>query len=79
MASANGHESIVRALLDAGADKDAKDDEGSTALTWASESGHESIVRALLDAGADRDAKDNEGRTALMRARRVSVRALLGG
>lgn len=31
--------------------------------------------------GTDIDAQDNEGggRTALMRARRVSVRALLGG
>ena len=32
----NGHESCVRALLEAGADKDAKSNDGSTALIYAS-------------------------------------------
>ena len=61
--ASNGHESCVRALLDAGADKDAKDNDGSTALMYASENGHESCVMSpvyednLVDAGADNDAK----------------------
>ena len=35
-ASENGHESCVRALLEAGADKDAKNNDGRTALIGAS-------------------------------------------
>ena len=53
-------------MLDAGADKDAKNNDGGTALIYASINGHESCVRALLDAGADKDAKHNDGQTALM-------------
>ncbi len=47
VASMRGHESCVRALLDAGADKDAKDDDGVTALTDASENCHEAVVTLL--------------------------------
>ena len=54
-------------MLDACADKDAKDNDGWTALIFASIGGHESCVRALLYAGADKDAKTTtNGSTALI-------------
>ena len=46
-ASEDGHESCVRAMLEAGADKDAKNNDGMTALMDASQNGHE-IVATLL-------------------------------
>ena len=60
----------VKAALDAGADVDAKDDEGNTALMDAASGGwrSEDVIKLLLDAGADVDAKDDEGNTALMDA-----------
>ena len=66
--SYRGHESIVRVLLEAGADKDSKNNDGNTALMYASMFDHQSCVRALLEAGADKEAKDKDGKTALMLA-----------
>jgi hypothetical protein len=63
-ASFQGHESCVRVLLEAGADKDAMGP-GRTPLACASYNGHESCVRALLEAGADTEILDYEGWTAL--------------
>ena len=42
----------VRALFDAGADLEAKDKEGSTALMTAEERGHAEIAELLRKAGA---------------------------
>ena len=64
-ASCNGHESCVRLLLEAGADKEARSKSGGTALMIASAEGHESCVRVLLASGADKDAVNNGGATAL--------------
>jgi ankyrin repeat protein len=52
VASAAGHEGVVRMLIVAGADVNRKYD-GETALEAASRSGHAKIVSMLLDAGAD--------------------------
>ncbi len=58
--------------LDAGADVNAKDNNGvhngQTALILAVRLGHTDVVRTLLDAGADVNAKDNDGQTALWEA-----------
>jgi ankyrin repeat protein len=62
---------VVRLLLDRGADPNARDLEGSTALIRASGVDRRMnfdprpVVRLLLDAGADVKAQDNEGRSAL--------------
>ena len=64
-------EDFVKALLKAGADVNAKndDDYGSTALMYASDlSGDLGMVKMLLEGGADVNAKNNYGRTALMEA-----------
>src|SRR5947209_4388158 len=54
VAAWGGNTEMVRALLEAGADPNAQDDTGSTALVHAMETRcTEDLVRALIDAGAD--------------------------
>ena len=48
-------EEVVQMLLEAGADKDMINHDGTTALHLASEHGHEEVVQMLLEAGADKD------------------------
>jgi len=48
-ASQNGHIEVVRELIERGADINAKDDYGETALDWARWNDHQDIV-ALLSA-----------------------------
>lgn len=79
-----GRLSIVNALLDAGADVNAKDRFERTALHWAVQTKKLiDIVRALLAAdGIKVDARDSRKRTALMEASECGhvdmVRALVG-
>jgi len=54
--------------LTGGADVNAKDAFGRTALDAASQRGDLDVVQALLAKGADVNAKDNNGLTALMLA-----------
>ena len=56
---------IVRLLLDAGANVDAANKHGDTALILAACNGRMEIVRLLLDAGANVDAANTKGGTAL--------------
>ncbi|KAK4206585.1 hypothetical protein QBC37DRAFT_356693 [Rhypophila decipiens] len=65
IASYFGHNTVVQQLLEAGAEVDAKDNDGRTPLHWASEQDHSTVVQQLLEAGAEVDAKDNDGRTPL--------------
>ena len=64
-ATESGLTSIVNILLDAGADKEVKDEYGRTPLDVAAWEGHTDIVKLLLDAGADKEVKDRDGRTPL--------------
>lgn len=55
----------VRALLAAGADVDARQGDGATALHWAAHRGDPALAEALLAAGADVDAANALGATPL--------------
>ncbi len=58
----------VRSLLQGGADCNARDDEGTTALMVAAGGGRLDIVQALIESGANVNATDARGWTALMKA-----------
>jgi ankyrin repeat protein len=55
---------IVRALLDAGAEPDARDRDGLTPLMWAAAVGPPDVVALLLRHGADPSATTRDGITA---------------
>ena len=60
---------VVQALLEIGADLDARDKNGFTPLHRAAMySRHPAVIQALLDAGADLNARDNGGFAPLHRA-----------
>jgi ankyrin repeat protein len=52
LGSQYGHLEVVRALLGAKADVNAKMDNGQTALMMASQGGHQEVVELLKSAGA---------------------------
>lgn len=66
--AAQGRLIMVKALIDDGANVNARDLEGKAALHWAAMRGHAAVVKALIDDGADINARDVEGNTALHRA-----------
>ncbi|KAL6890890.1 ankyrin repeat-containing domain protein [Trichoderma evansii] len=68
-AADNGHEAVVRLMLESGSNLESKEYEygGRTPLSWAAENGHEAVVRLLLSKGAYLESKEHEygGRTPL--------------
>jgi ankyrin repeat protein len=56
---------VIRRMINAGADVNAKDKYGWTPLSCASRNGHLDVVIALMGAGADLNAKTNDGWTLL--------------
>ncbi len=58
-AAVRGDAEAVRRLLDDGADVDARDSSGRTAVTAAVYAGSVETTRALVDAGADVDLQDD--------------------
>jgi len=56
---------VARALINAGADLDHQNYQGSTALISAAFFCRTEIVEALLDNGADKTLRNNYGHTAL--------------
>lgn len=59
-----GKTAMVKALIDAGADLDIKNNEGSTALHAAAFFCRIEIVQMLIDAGADKSIKNKHAATA---------------
>ena len=69
-AAFDGQKEIAQMLIDAGADVNAKDADGSTVLMHAVSGGERETVKLLLDAGADVNARDDRYHgTALMVAK----------
>ena len=58
----------VKSLLKKGADLEAKDKDGQTALFRAAINGQLDVVKCLVEHGADLEAKDGDGQTALIKA-----------
>ena len=64
-ATREGHLDTVKALIDAGANVDAVDNEGTNALVLATLNGHLDVAGLLLEAGADPNISDRWGRNVL--------------
>nr|XP_032803875.1 ankyrin repeat domain-containing protein 63-like [Petromyzon marinus] len=73
----SGRAAFLRLLLDSGADVNAQDSEGRTALSHASERGHLDAVRLLVQRGADPRVSDHGGRSAIAHASRAGQRDVL--
>jgi uncharacterized protein len=67
-AARQGARAAVEALAEAGADLDATDPDGSTALALAVINGHADVVAFLLDKGANPNVADRTGMTPLYAA-----------
>lgn len=65
LAIASGRAETVRSHLERGADPNARDNTGATALLLAASRGRQDICEILIDHGADTSASDGTGRTVL--------------
>lgn len=72
-AAKKGHPPIVAAFLAKGADVNARDGMGGSALMWAVARRSQETVALLIAAGADPNARDRNGQTALKLARAKSL------
>ncbi|KAJ7109047.1 ankyrin repeat-containing domain protein, partial [Mycena crocata] len=68
VASKRGHSAVVKLLLEHGANIEAQNKDGMTALMKASLEGHRMVVQLLLEQGAKIEGRDRWGMTALMKA-----------
>lgn len=64
----DGDMARLESLLDAGIDINARNNDGVTALAYASDRGHTDIVKKLLANNADANVRSNIGSTPLMNA-----------
>ncbi len=72
----------MQPLLEKGANAEAKDDRGETALHRAAKNGQSNVVRFLIGTGANLEAETNGGETVLQQAagngHEILVRQLFG-
>jgi len=68
--ASTGHEKEVKRILNAGADANARNKDGWTALMYSARDGHTEVAGLLIEKGADVDAKSNDGWTTLKLASR---------
>ena len=61
IAAQNGHQKLVKGLIEKGCDVNAQNNSENTALHMASEYGYFWSAKLLLDSGADRTIKNNNG------------------
>mmetsp|Transcript_48162 Transcript_48162/g.86666 ORF Transcript_48162/g.86666 Transcript_48162/m.86666 type:complete len:212 (+) Transcript_48162:40-675(+) len=83
VAAANGHDIVVKLLIEAGAELDQGIENdgplrpgGATALFMAAQQGHEEVVKVLLEAGADFSRPRGDGRTPLAAAEKKGHEAV---
>ena len=55
-AAENGHEAVVKLLLEKGAEVETKSD-GQTPLSYAAKNGHEAVVKLLMEKGTELETK----------------------
>ena len=65
IACMEGHSSVIKALVKAGADVNGQDEDGTTLLMEAAYRGDDQVVHELIRAGASVSAKNNKQQTAL--------------
>jgi ankyrin repeat protein len=70
LAALLGHDKVLELMLQSNkyCDINESDDNGGTALMWASEFGHEKVVHVLLDRGADVNVQGGQYANALQAA-----------
>jgi len=56
-AARNGHEAVVKLLLEKGAELETKSSNGQTPLSWAARSGREAVVELLVEKGVKLESK----------------------
>ncbi|RSL78191.1 hypothetical protein CEP52_017653 [Fusarium oligoseptatum] len=77
LASGEGHEAVVRLLLEKGADPNLGGVCGWIPLSQAVQNGHEAVVRLLCENGANPDLMDGEGCTPLGQAAQRGHKAVM--
>ena len=75
LAASQGKADVAKALLQGGANVNAKNRNGATALHRAAHDGNNFVIKALLQGGADVNAKDRKGNTPLHLAAANGVHA----
>ena len=77
IAAGKGHEAVMRALIEAGADINKASFDGVTPLVKATQEGHVAVVLALIEADADINKATDNGRTPLYFAAQAGYETLV--